>query len=233
MFERGEEIRTAFRDGRKARNQAFARKSSGEVCPCWATCSGCEVLPHLACPFPHSPSLWREICLLISRASSTPQAQWSEDKDEHQATCVHHSCRAAPAGCGGHLGRVCRAGQRQELGLDAKLPHFLGALSPTRLGTPWGKRPCLPHQVKGPLSTEVLFSPSLRCEERQGPLIGLGSALLHHAVVQGNNFSRLFLLKSSPLKPALGNTNISSSFPHCYPECLSGTDGNPILSLML
>lgn len=164
-----------------------------------------------------------------SRASPAPQAQWNEDKDKCQATCVRHSCRVAPAGCGGHLGRVCRAGLRQELGLDAKLPHFLGALSPTRLGTPWGEEAMPPPSGQGFSEHRGLFfSASLRCEERQ-TVSPRRSGLCSAPPCRGSReefqqtaFAQVFFPKNS-----LRKHNISSSLPHCYPDFLAGQMKTP------
>lgn len=89
-----------------------------------------------------SSTTFGSVCFLIAhlpgmRAAHSspepaqPQAQWSEDKDKCQATCVHHSCMASSSWLWKDtLEEVQRAGQRQELGLDSKFPHHLGALCP-------------------------------------------------------------------------------------------------------
>ena len=114
------------------------------------------------CLPPHSSFLWSS-----SSKQAQPQAQWSEDKDKCQATCVHHSCTPGSSWvCRTPWQGVQRAGQRQGLGLDTELPDYLGALSiPPNWKLSGGQGLCLPYQVKVSLSTEVFFSPSHRCEK--------------------------------------------------------------------
>lgn len=104
-----------------------------------------------------------------------PQAQWSEDKDKSQATCIHHSCTACSSDSGGHLGKECRElGRGRDGGWTPSSPITrLGApwgvscVPSVRLGVLWQQGLSLPHQVKHCLSAGIFYSPSPGCEERQ------------------------------------------------------------------
>lgn len=189
--------------GKRARNDFLPKKSSGEVCPWRATCSDYKVLLHGSVCFP-AILLPGMKAVRLSQSQHNLRLSGAKTRTSAKPPVSIIAALPAPAGCGRHLSRewVQRAGKRQELGLDFELPHHSGALSlspdwelalstPSDWGVPRQQGLCLPQQVKVSLSTEIFFSLSLWCEERQRvPTMGEGVALsvwalyfFHHAIV--------------------------------------------------
>lgn len=142
---------------------------------------------------------------MSAHLQSQPSTSGSVERRQGQAPS--HLCPSQLHGGSGWLWRAPWQGVQSwaEAGIGAgcQPPSFLGSSLSHQTGNSLGEEAMPPHQVKGSLSTEVFFSPSLRCEERQTVpphRSGLCSAPPYHGSrgeFQQTVFTQVFFPKNS------------------------------------
>lgn len=161
------------------------------------------------------------------------QPSTSGPVERRQGQAPGHLCPSQLQGGSGWLWRAPWQGVQSwtEAGIGAgcQAPSFLGSSLSHQTGNSLGEEAMPPPSGQGFSEHRGLFfSASLRCEERQTVSphrSGLCSAPPCRGSREGfqqTAFAQVFFPKNS-----LRKHNISSSFPHCYPDFLAGQMKTP------